>query len=152
MQITQAAIPAELLSECDSITAWCKQNASHLKLNMYHTVHYNCTLSDAFCSYYAAHMGVKVTVETVTRTVLPTHRDVFNDIGDRMRLSHCVLNCESKPITVNVGDVELELLPHHWFLLNSQTPHGAVCEPPHSLICVDTYRSYTDYCDALQLI
>jgi len=152
MHLTQYSIPSHLQAECQSILAWCELNSPHLRLNMYHTVHYNSTLTDAFCSYYAVQSDVKVTVETVTRAVLPTHRDVFNDVGDRMRLSHCVLNCESKPITVSVDGVELVLLPHHWFLLNSQTRHGAVCEPPHRLICVDTYRTYPDYCGALQLI
>lgn len=153
MNLTQTRIPTELLSECDSILNWCAVNTPHLKFNMYHTVPYLGVLSDTFNSYYCAlpNQALKVTVETVTRAVLPTHKDVYNDVGDRQRLSHCVLNCESKPIDITVGGVLLVLQPLHWFLLNSQTPHGAVCEPPHSVICVDSFRSYSDYAELLGL-
>ena len=138
-------IPQHLLSECADIMA--APHTPRLVLNTYHTIAYTDALSSEFMEYFCldSRIGHTVCCETVTVNTLPTHRDVFNQIGQRQRQCHAVLNCEPRSITLTVGGEDILLLSNHWYLLHSQTPHGAVCEPPHSVITVDAWCDYDAY-------
>ena len=151
-------IPTELLSECSHILHCAVK--PRVVLNTYNSTVYmgsnhkesDQMLSSQFMQYWHLSYGAcTVCVETVEVTDLPTHRDVYNTPDSRQRQSHCVLNCQGRSILLTVGGVDV-LLPHnHWYLLHSQTPHSAVCEPPHRLITVDAHFSYTEYSQLLGL-
>lgn len=147
---TVTPIPTQLLTECAHILE--HYVPPRVKLNTYNSVVYTQSLTSEFISYFhLPSINSVVCIETVTVTHLPTHRDVYNPPGSRMpgqsiqRASHCVLNCEPRDILLTVGGVHIVLPSQHWYLLNSQTPHSAVCEPPHRLITVDAQLSYTEY-------
>lgn len=147
---TVLPIPSHLLTECARMLIETHQ--PRLKLNTYHTVSLNLDLIHSdFREYFCLYADHTVCCETVTVPVLPTHRDVFNQIGQRQRQCHCVLNCDPRSIQLIVGGVHILLPSNHWYLLHSQTRHSAVCEPPHSLITVDAHLGYSQYAALLGL-
>ena len=155
---TVTPIPTELLSECVGILNTAVQ--PRVVLNTYNSTVYmgsshtqtDNMLTSEFMQYWHLRYGAcTVCIETVTVPQLPTHRDVFNTPGSRQRHSHCVLNCWGRSIQLTVGGVDVLLPSNHWYLLHSQTPHSAVCEPPHSLITVDAHLEYSEYSQLLGL-
>ena len=141
-------IPQILHAECELIIERCAGLTPDSKLNMYSSTIYPKPVSVGFRAYFRLREHHRVTVETVLKSHMPTHKDVLADV-EGFRWSHCVLNCESKPIEVTVEECEFVLPSWHWFVLNSQTPHSAICEPPHSILGVDGGYQYTEYCELL---
>lgn len=102
---------------------------------------------DEHCvAYWQITDETKITAETVTTATYPLHVDVGSAWGGMPRTSHCVLNVLPKPITITFEtEPSVTLQQGNWFVLNSQLLHGAECEPPHTVICIDHGEPHDQY-------
>jgi hypothetical protein len=153
MLIKTFCLPTELIDDFAVIVDAASGVTSWLRLNTYNTIVCDhSTVSDAIKQYFHLKEVFRVTVETVKAEVLPMHTDVHNGIGQQPRLSHVIVNPCSKHITIKTRTEHFDLAANHWFLLNSTLLHGAVCTPPHSVVCLDARLDYDQYAALLNVV